>query len=119
MQLWAGRVRILDVAYTSWDHLPGRGPPLEPIPDLAPDLAVEILGLSSTPAELTQKRADYFAAGVRLVWIVDLGTRIVSVYTAPETVQDLTEAHTLHGNVVLSGFALPVADLFAELDRQG
>jgi hypothetical protein len=35
------------------------------------------------------------------------------------TVADLTAADTLSGEPVLPGFALPLARLFAELDRHG
>jgi Uma2 family endonuclease len=119
VRLWAGRVRIPDVAFTSWDRIPDRRRPLEPIPDLAPDLAVEILSASNTPAEMRQKRADYFAAGVRLVWEVDPATRALAVYTAPEELTGLTADDTLDGGAVLPGFSLRVHDLFAELDRQG
>ncbi len=40
VRLAAGLVRIPDVAFVSWDRLPNRKVPREPIPDLAPDLAV-------------------------------------------------------------------------------
>src|SRR5437762_12610438 len=68
VRLWAGRVRIPDVAYFSWDRLPGRRLPEEPIPTLAPELAVEVLSRSNTPAEMRLKRQDYFHVGVCLVW---------------------------------------------------
>jgi Uma2 family endonuclease len=119
MRLWAGRVRIPDVAFTSWDRIPGRRRPPQPIPDLAPDLAIEVLSRSNTRAEMRLKRQDYFAAGVCLVWEVDPEARTVSVYTAPEGPTVLTEADTLDGGTVLAGFTLPLRDLFAELDRQG
>jgi Uma2 family endonuclease len=119
VRLWAGRVRIPDVAFTSWDRLPGRRRPVAPIPDLAPDLAIEILSASNTPAEMRQKRVDYFGAGVRLVWQVDPARRTISVYTAPEEVTVFTDADTLDGGSVLPGFTLRVQELFGELDRQG
>jgi Uma2 family endonuclease len=120
VRLWAGRVRIPDVAFFSWEHLPGRQRPREPIPTLAPDLAIEILSRSNTPEEMRLKREDYFRAGVRLVWEVDPAGRTVQVYTAPEPAAALlTEADTLDGSPVLSGFTLPLRELFAELDRQG
>jgi Uma2 family endonuclease len=120
IRLWAGRVRIPDVAFFSWDRMPGRRRPPEPIPTLAPDLAVEILSRSNTRAEMRLKRQDYFAVGVRLVWEVDPVARTVSVYTAVEPAAlVLTEAATLDGGAVLPGFALPPRELFAELDRQG
>jgi Uma2 family endonuclease len=120
IRLWAGRVRIPDVAFFSWDRMPGRRRPREPIPTLAPDLAVEILSRSNTPAEMLRKREDYFTAGVRLVWEVDPDERTVHVYTAPDPADAvLTEADTLDGGAVLIGFQVPLATLFAELDRQG
>src|SRR5205814_387853 len=41
VELLADLVRIPDVAFTSWDRLPGRQRPKVPVPRLAPDLAVE------------------------------------------------------------------------------
>ena len=58
-------------------------------------------------------------AGGRLVWEVDPAARTVSVYTAVDAVTVLTEADTLDGGEVLRGFALPLRQLVAELDRQG
>jgi Uma2 family endonuclease len=119
IRLWAGRVRIPDVAFTSWDRIPGRRRPPQPIPDLAPDLAIEVLSRSNTPAEMRLKRQDYFTATVRLVWEVDPEARTVSVYTGSSDPTVLTEADTLDGGTVLPGFTLSLRDLFAELDRQG
>jgi Uma2 family endonuclease len=120
VRLWAGRVRIPDVAFFSWDRVPGRRVPAEPIPTLAPDLAVEILSRSNTPQEMRFKRQDYFTARVRLVWEIDPVARAVSVYTEVETpAVVLSDADTLDGGEVLPGFALLLRELFAELDRQG
>jgi Uma2 family endonuclease len=120
IRLWAGRVRIPDVAFVSWDRMPGRRRPREPIPTLAPDLAVEVLSRSNTTAEMQRKREDYFAAGVRLVWEIDPEARTIQVYTqAAASDRVLAGADTLDGGAVLPGFTLAVADLFAELDRQG
>jgi Uma2 family endonuclease len=119
VRLWAGRVRIPDVAFTSWDRMPGRRRPPQPIPGLAPNLAVEILSASNTLAEMVRKRADYFAAGVQLVWIIDPVARTITVYTDPNTDTTLTEADTLDGSLALPGFTLPLRNLFRELDRQG
>jgi Uma2 family endonuclease len=119
MKLFAGLVRIPDVAFASWDRLPGGKVPSDPVPSLAPDLTVEILSASNTPREMTRKRREYFKAGVRLVWIIDLDVRTASVYTAADQ-QPLiiSELQTLDGGEVLPGFTLPLRDLFAELDRQ-
>lgn len=119
VRLWAGRVRIPDLAFFSWDRLPGRQRPTEPIPTLAPDLAVEILSAGNTDAEMASKRQDYFTAGVRLVWQIDPAVRTAQVYSSPDAVTTLGEVGTLDGGVVLPGFSLPLRQLFAELDRRG
>ena len=117
MRLFAGLVRIPDVAFVSWGRLPDGRIPKEPVPELAPDLAVEILSPSNTPREMARKRREYFAAGVLLVWIIDVDARTVAAYTAPEQHTLLTEQQVLDGGPALPGFQLRLKDLFAELDR--
>jgi Uma2 family endonuclease len=119
IELMADLVRISDVAFTSWDRLPGRRRPTQPVPRLVPDLAVEVLSQSNTPSEMSVKRDDYFTPGVRLVWEVDPERRTVIVYTSPTQSTTLAVGDTLDGGAVLPGFMLPLAELFAELDRQG
>ena len=119
VRLASGLVRIPDVAFVSWERLPGRRIPSAPIPALAPDLAVEVLSPGNTPGEMARKRQEYFAAGVKLVWIVDPVARTVAVYTEPEQSTVWQEDQTLAGDPVLPGFTLPLRELFAELDSQG
>jgi Uma2 family endonuclease len=119
MRLFPSLVRIPDAAFISWDRLPNRRVPTEPIPDLAPDLAVEVLSVGNTPGEMARKRQEYFAAGVHIVWQVDPRTRTVEVFTAPDQSTVLHETHILDGGTVLPGFTLPLQELFAELDLQG
>lgn len=114
-----GLVRLPDVAFVSWDRLPGRRVPDAPIPNVVPDLAVEVLSPSNTTKEMARKRGEYFQAGVRLVWEVDPRTRTARVYTSETAYSDLTSADALDGGAVLPGFTLPLAQLFAELDRRG
>jgi Uma2 family endonuclease len=114
LRLAPGLVRIPDISFVSWARLPQRRVPRQPIPDLVPDLAVEVLSDSNTPREMAQKLREYFAAGVRLVWYVDPVLQEIHVYTAPDQHEILTTDHTLHGGEVLSGFTLPVRQLFAE-----
>jgi Uma2 family endonuclease len=114
LRLAPGLVRIPDVSFVSWERLPQRRVPRQPIPDLVPDLAVEVLSDSNTPREMEQKLYDYFTAGVRLVWYIDPVLQEAHVYTAPEQRETLTADHTLNGAEVLPGFTLPVRQLFAE-----
>jgi Uma2 family endonuclease len=119
MRIVPGLVRIPDIAFLSWDRLPGRRIPDEPIPQVFPDLAVEILSESNTPGEMERKRRELFAAGTRLVWEVNPRNQTAAVYTSPSDVVILTEADALDGGDVLPGFVLPLRDLFGELDRRG
>jgi len=119
VELPGGPVRGPDVAFTSWGRMTGRRRPTEPIPQLAPDLVVEVLSPSNTPAEMARKRTDYFGAGAQLVWEIDPRARIVRVFVAADQYHDLTANDTLTGGPVLPGFVLPLAQLFAELDRHG
>lgn len=119
IELAADLVRIPDIAFFAWDHLPGRRRPPQPVPQLAPTLAVEVLSPGNTAGEMAVKRADYFTAGVELVWEVDPDLRAVTVYTAPDVSYTLRGPDVLDGGAVLPGFALPLPELFGELDRQG
>jgi Uma2 family endonuclease len=118
MRLFAGLVRIPDVAFIAWDRVPGRRMPTEPVPDLVPDLAVEVLSEGNTPAEMARKRREYFEAGVRLVWEIDVRSRVVAVYTPSAGPTVLRESDTLDGGEVLRGFILPLRQLFSVLDTQ-
>jgi Uma2 family endonuclease len=119
IRLWPGRVRIPDVVYVSWDRLPGRRLPDQPIPEIAPDIAVEILSESNTKKEMEIKRDEYFRVGVRLVWEVDPEERTVAVYTTPGKFTVLKRSDLLDGGNALPGFSLSLDKLFGELDRQG
>ena len=118
VRLSAGLVRIPDLSFVSWNRLPGRRVPREPIPDLAPDLAVEVLSPSNTEREMERKLHDYFTAGIFLVWYVDPAARAVTVFTAADQPVLLREGQTLDGGSVLPGFTLALRDLFAEPSGQ-
>jgi len=115
MRLAMGLVRIPDVSFVSWDQTPNRRLPEAPIPNLHPDLAVEVLSESNTQREMLEKIANYFEAGTSLVWIVDPDTRTVTVFTSPEDSTTVPHSGILDGGTVLPGFTLPVTDIFAEL----
>ncbi|MGP0067757.1 MAG: Uma2 family endonuclease [Isosphaeraceae bacterium] len=119
VRLFPGLVRGPDVAYVSWGRFPGRKFPKEPIPDLVPDLAIEVLSKSNTRAEMKRKRGEYFDAGVLMIWEIDPKRRKVSVYTPDGSVTVLTVSHRLDGGDILPGFTLELSELFSELDRHG
>jgi len=82
--------------------------------DVAPDLVVEILSPNDSWTEVTQKLREYFAIGVRLVWIVDPQTRNVYAYRSLTDVREFTQDDDLPGDDVLPGFSVKVAQLFEE-----
>jgi Uma2 family endonuclease len=112
-----GLVRMPDVAFISWDQLPKRKYPNEPIASLFPDLAVEVLSESNTRGEMKRKLKEYFLSGTQLVWIVDPIQRIVDVYTAPDRFTRLKEGEVLDGGDLLPGFELPLERLFARVEK--
>jgi Uma2 family endonuclease len=115
MRLAPGLVRIPDVSFISVGRLPGGRVPREPIPDLVPDLAVEIISRYNTRQEMDRKLVDYFTAGARLVWYVyHSPRREVWVYRSPTEHATFVEGETLDGGEVVPGFQLAVNDLFAE-----
>lgn len=115
MRLFPGLVRIPDIAYASSKQLSERRGSRR-LPDLVPDLAIEVLSKGNTPKEMSRKLDDYFDAGVRLVWFVDPRKRTVKVFTGRKTSKVLGEQQTLTGGKVLPGFSLALKDLFAEVE---
>lgn len=106
-------MRIPDAAFTSWERLPGKVIPKVAIPYLAPDLAVEVQSESNTKQEMDRKLKDYFFAGVRLVWYIDLEKRTAAVFTSPDQGTTVAEGQDLGGGDVLPGFRLPLRRLIA------
>ncbi len=117
MRLAPGLVRIPDVSFVAWGKLPGRRLSRQPIPNLVPDLVVEVLSESNTPREMARKLDEYFSLGVRLVWLVNPELETITVHTSPLQFIVLDASAVLDGGVVLPGFTLPIYTLFAALDR--
>jgi Uma2 family endonuclease len=118
-ELPGGTVRGPDLSFTSWDRLPGRRRPSEPIPLDVPNLVIEVLSPSNTKREMALKREEYFHGGVQLVWGIDPLQRTLRVYTSVDQFRDLTAADTVTGDPVLPGLSIRLGDLFAESDRHG
>ena len=108
------QVRIPDVCFISWDRFLDRKLPTEPIPNLVPDLAIEVLSANNTEGEMQRKLHDYLTAGVRLVWYIDPHARSAKSYTAEDQCVELAESQSLSGGDVLPGFELAMKELFAK-----
>lgn len=116
-QLFPEQVRAPDISFVSWNRLPGKKTPREPLPSLVPDLAVEVLSKSNTEKEMQRKLRDYFDSGVRLVWYVDPPTESVRVYTSEDDCTTIGKEDTLDGGDLLPGFSLSVKEWFDRADR--
>src|SRR6266545_6194422 len=112
-RIMPGLVRIPDIAFVSWKRLGKRERPTDAIPDLVPDLAIEVLSEGNTPKEMARKLKEYFLAGVVQVWFVDAIRRSVEVFTAPDESSMYTEQDTLEGGDVLPALNLAVRQVFA------
>ncbi|HEY4361457.1 MAG TPA: Uma2 family endonuclease [Bryobacteraceae bacterium] len=78
-----------------------------------PDIAVEVLSPSESTRSIHRKLKQYFAAGVKEVWIVDPETATAEIWTGTRLPEhELSGADALT-SVLLPGFALPLTDLFA------
>jgi Uma2 family endonuclease len=78
-----------------------------------PDIAVEVLSPSETPAQIHRKLGQYFKAGVKEVWLVQPEDRTVEIWTGPKLPeQSLTGTDSIT-SALLPGFTLTLTDLFS------
>ena len=61
---------------------------------------------------MTRKVGEYFAGGVRLVWLVNIRKETVQVFTAADQSVLIKEGQTLDGGTVPPGFTLRLDELF-------
>ena len=105
-------VRAADVLYISHDRYARKTTNV--FLDVSPDLIVEILSPSDSWTEVTQKLRDYFAIGVRLVWVVDPAGRTIYAYRSLTDIREFTANDVLPGDDILPSFSVPVARLFEQ-----
>ena len=101
-------VRGPDIAYWSKERLP-----VVPVGyiEVPPDLLVEVLSPSNTSKQIRAKLKEYFAKGVRLVWVIAPEDRTLTIYRTADEGRVLYETATVTGEDVLPGFTCRVSDL--------
>lgn len=117
-QLAPGRPnRRPDVAFVRTERWPLTALPTEdPLAlNAVPNLAVEIISPTNTATDTEEKLQDYFGAGVQLVWVVYPVLRRIYAYESLTQVRILTEKDNLDGGIVLPGFQIAIATLFASV----
>jgi len=106
-------VRAADVAFVRRERIEKAGP-VQGYWIGAPDLAVEVLSPSDTVRRVEGKVAEWLESGTSVVWVVSPKMRSVTVYRSLTEIVVLTEKDTLDGGVVVPGFQISVAEIFAE-----
>ena len=104
-----GNLRSPDVSFVAAARLPG-GIPSGFLP-LAPDLAVEVLSPDDRAGDVAHKVGEYFAVGVRLLWVIDPERRSAVVYRPGMPPRSVRADDTLEGEDVLPGFSCPLRDI--------
>jgi len=103
--------RLPDIAFVAADRIPPEGEP-EGMWPFAPDLAVEILSPTDLHEKVSGTIREYFAAGVRQVWLISPEYHTATIYQSPTQVRILTEEDDLSSDEILPGFRCRLRELF-------
>jgi Uma2 family endonuclease len=104
---------VPDVAYLNEESVAALGPAGSESPDLAPDVAVEILSAGESESRLKWKIGAYLSAGTKVVFVVDPPRRTVVAHAAGG-VQRFGPGETVcHSS--LPGFAIAIDAMFEGL----
>ncbi len=107
---------VPDCSFISYERLPADAP-INVIPTVAPDIAIEVISDTETHNDVLQKTTYYLDHGVRIVWHIIPALQEAHTFTAPHrTPTILTLDDMLTGGEVLSGFAVPVRAIFDHAD---
>jgi Uma2 family endonuclease len=104
----SGNKRGPDVSFLAAGRLQAEAAD-RPFPELAPDLAVEVVSPNDSPRQVLDKVGEYLQAGVRLVWVIDPERRQATAYRGLTDVRVVGQDGTLDGEDVLPGFRHPLA----------
>ena len=78
----------------------------------APDIAVEVVSPSNSPAEIDRKVREYLEAGSQRVWLVYAVPPRVVIHCSNGDVQTFTEDEVITDEELLPGFSLPLSEIF-------
>jgi len=105
-------VRGADVVFISHERNQQRSP--SGYIDVAPDLVVEIMSPNDRWTDIVEKLREYFAIGVKLVWVANPESRSIFAYRSLTDVREFAAEDELTGGDVLPEFKVQVAGLFRE-----
>lgn len=107
----SGNLRVPDLTFVSLGKLPNGLP--EGFLRQTPDLVAEVLSPDDSAREIAEKVAEYLAAGVRMVWVIDPRSRTAAVHRSPTASRSLGENDALDGEDVMPGFGCRLGDVLA------
>jgi Uma2 family endonuclease len=111
-------VRYPSVAFCAEGTYRGDGTPGEAAAGIVPQLVVEVNdGISE--AELTRKLGDYFEAGVKQVWVIDLDRRAGTAYSSLKKSVSIPSRGAFDAGRLLRGLKVPLAALFGQRATSG
>lgn len=111
--LWRNPDRLVgpDVAFFSKGSFPLRES-AEGYLETMPDLVFEVRSKNDSAADMQHKVADYLAAGVKQVFVVDGEAKTVARHTVGKPVEIIAEENTLHLGDIIPNFSLILRDFF-------
>jgi Uma2 family endonuclease len=80
---------------------------------IIPDIVAEVLSPNERPGRIHRKLKQYFAAGVKEVWLIDPETSTAEIWTGPSLLERELAAGDALASPLLPGFALPLEELFS------
>ena len=103
-------VRAPDLAFVSAER--AHRLRVQSYPELAPDLAIEVVSPSDSRGEILSKVGDWLDAGARLVWVIDPARRDAQVHRADGSLAVIATGGSLEGEDVLPGLRVALAEVF-------
>lgn len=79
--------------------------------DVIPEFVIEILSESDNVNKVEEKVAEYFKAGVKVVWNIYFEQKVVYVYTSRKSVKICTDNDICSASPVLENFEISVQEL--------
>lgn len=104
-------VRGPDVAYYSYQRIPKDVDP-DGYPEVSPELVFEVRSPTDRAQPVSEKIAEYLAAGVLVVCVVDPADSTVEVHFSDRPARSLGAGDELTLPDILPGFSLPLRRLF-------
>lgn len=105
-------VRAPDVAFVTRERLRAVSPSAEGFFPGPPDLAVEVVSPSDGPAEVEAKVAEWLAAGVRAVVVLDPARKTAAVHRPGREVTRFSAGDALSVPDLFPGWSLALAKVF-------